>query len=123
MQQKAVAADALSRESARENAPARTGEVAGAGSAARRSLRVAPISERLPQNTTATAGAPARARQTELQVPVAADARLQVDDWLERVRTRYGLGDEDAARRSLLLFVHDHPSEPVPEDLEPLLDE
>lgn len=61
--------------------------------------------------------------RTDLQVPVSDDAQLAVDDWLERVRTRYGLGDADAARRSLLLFVKDHPSESVPEDLEPLLDE
>jgi len=64
-----------------------------------------------------------RLRRTDLQVPVSDDAQLAVDDWLERVRTRYGLGDADAARRSLLLFVKDHPSESVPEDLEPLLDE
>ena len=64
-----------------------------------------------------------RIRRTDLQVPVSDDAQLAVDDWLERVRTRYGLGDADAARQSLLLFVKDHPSEPVPDDLEPLLDE
>lgn len=64
-----------------------------------------------------------RIRRTDLQVPVSDDAQLTVDDWLERVRTRYGLGDADAARRSLLLFVKDHPGEPVPDDLEPLLDE
>ncbi len=63
-----------------------------------------------------------RPRRTDLQVPVSADAQLAVNEWLERVRTRYGLGDADAARQSLLLFVKDHPSEPVPEDLEPLLD-
>jgi hypothetical protein len=38
------------------------------------------------------------------------------------VRTRYGLGDADAAKRSLLLFVRDHPDEAVPGDLEPLLE-
>lgn len=64
-----------------------------------------------------------RIRRTDLQVPVADDAQLQVDDWLERVRTRYGLGDAAAARQSLLLFVKDHPEENVPDDLEPLLDE
>jgi len=64
-----------------------------------------------------------RLRRTDLQVPVAQDAHLQVDDWLERVRTRYGLGDEAAARQSLLLFLKDHPDEPVPGDLEPLLDQ
>ena len=31
-------------------------------------------------------------------------------------------GDEEAARESLLLFVKDHPREPVPDDLEPLLE-
>lgn len=60
--------------------------------------------------------------RTDLQVPVAADTRLPVEDWLERVRTRYGLGDAEAARQSLLLFVRDHPKEAVPDDLEPLLD-
>lgn len=63
-----------------------------------------------------------RLQRTDLQVPVSDDARLPVNDWLERVRTRYGLGDADAARQSLLLFVKDHPREPVPDDLEPLLE-
>ena len=63
-----------------------------------------------------------RLQRTELQVPVANDARLPVDEWLERVRTRYGLGDAEAAKRSLLLFVRDHPEEAVPGDLEPLLE-
>ena len=64
-----------------------------------------------------------RLRRTDLQVPVSEDAQLAVEEWLERVRTRYGLGDADAAKQSLLLFVKDHPGEPVPGDLEPLLDE
>ena len=64
-----------------------------------------------------------RMKRTDLQVPVSADARLPVNEWLERVRTRYGLGDAGAAKQSLLLFVKDHPSEPVPGDLEPLLEE
>ncbi len=63
-----------------------------------------------------------RLQHTDRQVPVSNDARLPVDEWLERVRTRYGLGDADAAKRSLLLFVHEHPSETVPSDLEPLLE-
>lgn len=63
-----------------------------------------------------------RLRRTELQVPVSDDARLPVEEWLERVRTRYGLGDAGAAKRSLLLFVREHPSEAVPGDLEPLLE-
>jgi len=63
-----------------------------------------------------------RLKRTDLQVPVSEDAQLAVDEWLERVRTRYGLGDAGAARQSLLLFVKDHPDEPVPDDLEPLLD-
>ena len=62
-----------------------------------------------------------RLQRTDLQVPVSDDAHLPVHDWLERVRTRYGLGDAEAARQSLLLFVKDHPHEPVPDDLEPLL--
>lgn len=64
-----------------------------------------------------------RLKRTDLQVPVSDDAQLPVNEWLERVRTRYGLGDAGAAKQSLLLFVKDHPSEPVPGDLEPLLDE
>lgn len=63
-----------------------------------------------------------RVRRTDLQVPVVDDTQLAVNDWLERVRTRYGLGDADAARQSLLLFVRDHPRETVPDDLEPLLE-
>ena len=61
--------------------------------------------------------------RTDLQVPVADDTHLAVNDWLERVRTRYGLGDAAAARQSLLLFVKEHPRENVPDDLEPLLKE
>ena len=64
-----------------------------------------------------------RMKRTDLQVPVSDDAALPVNEWLERVRTRYGLGDAGAAKQSLLLFVKDHPSEPVPGDLEPLLEE
>ncbi|RYZ71474.1 MAG: hypothetical protein EOP91_10790 [Lysobacteraceae bacterium] len=64
-----------------------------------------------------------RISRTDRQVPVRDDTQLAVDDWLERVRTRYGLGDADAARQSLLLFVRDHPDETVPDDLEPLLEE
>ncbi|MET0815659.1 MAG: hypothetical protein ABWX88_10760 [Pseudoxanthomonas sp.] len=64
-----------------------------------------------------------RLKRTDLQVPVSDDAELPVGEWLERVRTRYGLGDADAAKQSLLLFVKDHPGEPVPGDLEPLLEE
>ncbi len=64
-----------------------------------------------------------RLRRTDLQVPVSDDARLPVNEWLECVRTRYGLGDADAAKKSLLLFMKDHPGEPVPGDLEPLLEE
>lgn len=63
-----------------------------------------------------------RLQRTDLQVPITDDARLPVDEWLERVRTRYGLGDAQAAKRSLLLFVREHPSEAVPGDLEPLLE-
>jgi hypothetical protein len=63
-----------------------------------------------------------RLKRTDLQVPVSDDAQLPVNEWLERVRTRYGLGDAGAAKRSLLLFVKDHPGEPVPDDLEPLLE-
>ena len=63
-----------------------------------------------------------RLQRTDLQVPISDDARLPVDEWLERVRTRYGLGDAEAAKRSLLLFVREHPSEAVPGDLEPLLE-
>jgi hypothetical protein len=63
-----------------------------------------------------------RLQRTDLQVPISDDARLPVDEWLERVRTRYGLGDAQAAKRSLLLFVRDHPDEAVPGDLEPLLE-
>ena len=64
-----------------------------------------------------------RLKRTDLQVPVSDDARLPVNEWLERVRTRYGLGDAGAAKKSLLLFVKDHPGEQVPGDLEPLLEE
>ena len=61
--------------------------------------------------------------RTDLQVPVSEDTQLPARAWLERIRTRYGLGDAEAARQSLLLFVKEHPRETVPDDLEPLLKE
>jgi hypothetical protein len=96
-----------------------------AASAQRRQLPMLSVPERQTEQRTAldrveVTGSRIR---TDLQVPVAQDAQLQVDDWLERVRTRYGLGDEAAARQSLLLFVKENPGETVPDDLEPLLDE
>ena len=61
--------------------------------------------------------------RTDLQVPVSEDSQLPARAWLERIRTRYGLGDAEAARQSLLLFVKEHPRETVPDDLKPLLEE
>lgn len=63
-----------------------------------------------------------RLQRTDLQVPVSDDARLPVKDWLERIRTRYGLGDADAARQSLQLFMREHPRQSIPDDLAPLLE-
>jgi hypothetical protein len=62
-----------------------------------------------------------RVMRTDTLVPVADDSLLGREDWIERIRTRYGLGDVLSARRSLQLFVQMHPREPVPDDLQPLL--
>lgn len=62
-----------------------------------------------------------RLQRTDLHVPVSADSLLSQREWLERIRTRYGLGDPIAARQSLQLFVQRYPRAPVPEDLRPLL--
>ncbi|MET0288269.1 MAG: hypothetical protein ABW178_01430 [Pseudoxanthomonas sp.] len=62
-----------------------------------------------------------RVMRTDTLVPVADDSLLSREDWLERIRTRYGLGDVLSARRSLQLFVQTHPRDKVPDDLQPLL--
>jgi len=63
-----------------------------------------------------------RLQRTDLQVPVSDDAELPVAQWLERIRTRYGLGDIQAARQSLQGFIREHPRQPIPDDLAPLLE-
>lgn len=62
-----------------------------------------------------------RVRRTDLQVPVSEDLRLDEKAWIERIRTRQGIGDEAAARRSLELFVQAHSRASVPADLIHLL--
>lgn len=62
-----------------------------------------------------------RVRRTDLQVPVAEDVLLDQKAWIERIRTRQGIGDEAAARRSLELFVQAHSRASVPADLIHLL--
>lgn len=62
-----------------------------------------------------------RVRRTDLQVPVAEDALLDQKAWIERIRTRQGIGDDAAARRSLELFVQAHSRASVPADLIHLL--
>lgn len=61
-------------------------------------------------------------RRTELQVPVDEDARLDADEWLDRIRLRRDLGDAANAARSLRLFVQEHPFQRIPDDLRPLLE-
>lgn len=63
-----------------------------------------------------------RLQRTDLQVPVSDDAELPAAQWLERIRTRYGLGDIEAARQSLQGFIREYPRQPIPDDLAPLLE-
>ncbi len=137
----AVAAEAAPDFVADAPAEAPAGQQAAAAQEALRSANAAAKQSALQDQTKASASASAsavretenralqrvevsgsRLKRTDLQVPVAEDAQLAVEEWLERVRTRYGLGDAGAARQSLLLFVKDHPGEPIPGDLEPLLE-
>jgi hypothetical protein len=54
------------------------------------------------------------------EVPVREDARLPIEDWLERIRQRRDSGDLDGARSSLMLFRREHPHHRVPDDLRAL---
>lgn len=53
-------------------------------------------------------------------VPVREDARLPIEDWLQRIRQRRDEGDLDGARSSLMLFRREHPHHRVPDDLRAL---
>jgi hypothetical protein len=53
-------------------------------------------------------------------VPVREDARLPIEDWLQRIRERRDGGDLDGARSSLMLFRREHPHHRVPDDLRTL---
>jgi hypothetical protein len=53
-------------------------------------------------------------------VPVREDARLPIEDWLQRIRERHDGGDLDGARSSLMLFRREHPHHRVPDDLRAL---
>lgn len=55
--------------------------------------------------------------------PLASDARLPPELWLERIRARRAAGQNDAARRSLKVFVRSYPYLVVPDDLRSLLNE
>jgi hypothetical protein len=55
--------------------------------------------------------------------PLASDARLPPELWLERIRARRAAGQSDAARRSLKVFVRSYPYLVVPDDLRSLLNE
>ena len=57
------------------------------------------------------------AATADILPPVAEDARLAPDDWLDRIRERRRQGDSAGARASLRLFVQTHPEAPVPSDL------
>ncbi|WP_368561944.1 hypothetical protein [Pseudoxanthomonas sp. UTMC 1351] len=70
-----------------------------------------------------TSSARATLRRTDLQLPVAEDAKLASAEWLDRIRLRRDLGDSGNASASLRMFVDAHPFQRVPEDLRPLLGE
>lgn len=49
------------------------------------------------------------------------DAVLPPADWIERIRERVRQGDRFGAERSLQVFQQQHPGQPIPDDLLPLL--
>ena len=51
------------------------------------------------------------------EVPVEEDARLDADDWLDRIRVRQAADDVAGARTSLALFRRYYPDRPIPADL------
>lgn len=55
--------------------------------------------------------------------PVAQDARLKPEDWVNRIRERRAAGQLEKSRRSLQDFVRSYPYLVVPEDLRPLLNQ
>ncbi|KFN50915.1 hypothetical protein [Arenimonas composti] len=66
----------------------------------------------------AGAGAPERtSAATEPLPPVAADARLPPEAWIERIRERLRRGDRYGAVASLAEFRRVHPGHELPEDL------
>lgn len=67
-------------------------------------------------------GAPASATPALDSIPVAQDAILPAEDWLQRIRERRDNGTLQHARDSLSTFVQTHPEYPLPDDLKPLLD-
>lgn len=68
------------------------------------------------------AGPPAAAAPALDSIPVAQDAALSIEDWLQRIRERRDSGALQAARDSLQDFVEAHPEHLLPDDLRPLLD-
>ena len=112
-----AASDALTRQDmARESSAASANRSAPAASAA------APA----PVAAAPAAGAPLGASEGDAEVaaailpPVADDAGLAPDDWIERIRERRRQGDSAGARASLRLFQRAYPEAPVPSDLDRL---
>lgn len=66
------------------------------------------------------APAPAHRDATDVLPPVAQDATLPPEQWLERIRERQRQDDRAGARASLQRFIQAHPDVPVPADLDTL---
>lgn len=76
-----------------------------------------PVAESAPaQEAADAAGAPAFSADDVLP-PVAEDAGLVADDWLERIRDRVRQGDRAGASASLQRFQRTHPDITLPPDL------
>lgn len=111
------------RAQAKASAQAREESAASGAAAASRALNesapVAPAAMAAPAPA-APASAEAMADvvgQAAILPPVADDARLAPDAWLDRVRERRRQGDTAGARASLRLFLKAHPDAPIPSDL------
>jgi hypothetical protein len=102
--------------SAREEDAARAA-VSGANEAMPQATFTAPAPAAAAPTAGAMADAAAVAEEAGILPPVADDARLAPDAWLDRIRERRRQGDTAGARASLRLFLQAYPGAPVPSDL------
>ncbi len=116
----------MAAKAARSDAEAEARQQAMQENQARESRDFAPAAASPPAPAPAPLSAPTAADSRGAALakpplpPVAEDAALAPDAWLERIRERLRQGDEAGARASLSLFLQTHPNAPVPSDLDRL---